>query len=348
MNKALKVIGKILLVWLIIHVVILVICFFYQVGAQKKDRTRLESDGFCNLVSAGDYNMNINIYGDGKTRIIAMPGSGDAAFTVDMKLLSEYLGDDISLVTVSRPGYGLCEETDAEITTEYIVESTRTALKNAGIEAPYILMPHSLSGIYGTYWESTYPDEVSGVIFIASINEASPEVTEEDWREPPAVGKFLTRAGVLRVISDITGASKDDSYGEYADDAASLYGVNPTAFSRSCISELSNFNANMKTAWASIKSNSIPKIYISTNYYDPEDARAFVEYRDGEVTEEAVQEVLESDLRQEPEEYRQNRSEYIKKLGNCKEVNLGGSHFIYFQRMEDFAKVVTDFVNKLD
>ena len=49
------------------------------------------------------------------------------------------IDDDISLVVVSRPGYGLCTETDKEVTTEYIVESTRTALKNAGIQAPYVL-----------------------------------------------------------------------------------------------------------------------------------------------------------------------------------------------------------------
>ena len=155
MRKILKIIKVVFLVFLVLLVLALLGCFFYQRAAQHNDREQLKNGGFCNLVSAGDYDMNINIFGDGKYKIIAMPGAVDSSHPVSMKRFSEYLSDDISLVVVSRPGYGLCEETKHDITTEYIVDSTRTALKNAGIKGPYILMPHSLSGIYGTYWEST-------------------------------------------------------------------------------------------------------------------------------------------------------------------------------------------------
>ena len=146
-------------------------------------------DGFVNLVSAGSFDMNMNIYGDGKHKVIAMPGSGDAAFTVDMKMLSEHLSDDISLIVTPRPGYGLCTDTDEELTTELVVEGTRTALKNAGIEPPYILMPHSMGGLYGTYWESNYPDEVSGVIFLDSVN--SVDVVIVVWGTHLIIVSFL-------------------------------------------------------------------------------------------------------------------------------------------------------------
>lgn len=105
MKKVSKIVGRVSLVILIMIIPALILCFFYQRSAQKKDRELLEKDGFINLVSAGDFDMNINIYGDGAHKIIAMPGSGDAEFPAGMKLFSEYLGDDISLVVVSRPGY---------------------------------------------------------------------------------------------------------------------------------------------------------------------------------------------------------------------------------------------------
>ena len=209
-------------------------------------------------------------------------------------------------------------------------------------------MPHSLSGIYGTYWESTYPDEISGVIFLDSINEAEPELTEEDWKEPPAFMKFLCKAGVFRALSDMMDSSMDDSYGIYMEDAAALYGINPTAFSESCSNELKNFNANMQTAWSSIQSNDIPKIYISTNYQTLEDAKEYLMFVNDKVDEERAQELFEESQSEEQAEYRKNRTEYIKKLGNCEEINISGSHFIYYQKPEACAKVIKDMIDMID
>ena len=347
-KKIFKVIGRILLVLLILIVIALIVCFFYQKSAQKKDRKLLEDGGYKHLYSAGDYQMNINIYGEGKNKIVVMPGSGDAEFTVNMKKFSEHLSDDISLVVVTRPGYGLCEETDHEITTEYIVESTRTALQNAGVEAPYILMPHSLSGIYGTYWENTYPDEVSGVIFLDTVNDAYPEVPEEEINENISgaafhIAKFLQRAGVSKVLNDVMFRSDDsDEYEKYAN---AMFEINPTSFSKSFISELKNYNKNMKTAWASIKSNDIPKIYISTNYQTIDDVRDYLMYSYGEVDEAEAQERFEDEKAKELQDYYKKRTEYINKLGSCKEINIAGSHFIYEQKPDEVAKTIKNFVD---
>ena len=103
MKIVLKLLGKILLVLVILIAVILTVCFFYQKSAQKKDSELLEHDGFCNLVSAGDYDMNLNIYGDGDITVVAMPGNGDAAFTIDMKVFDEFSGLFFLTHWVKRP-----------------------------------------------------------------------------------------------------------------------------------------------------------------------------------------------------------------------------------------------------
>ena len=61
---------------------------------------------------------------------------------------------------------GWSDITDKERTVENIVEEIRTALKESNIEGPYILMPHSISGIYSIYYANKYPDEVRAVIGI--------------------------------------------------------------------------------------------------------------------------------------------------------------------------------------
>ena len=348
MKKVLKVIGIIFLVLLILIILALCGCFIYQKSAQKKDRELLESSGYANLVSAGDFNMNINIFGDGKYKIIVMPGAGDAWFPIGIKKFSEYLSDDISLVVVSRPGYGLCEEANHDITTEYIVESTRTALKNAGIETPYILMPHSLSGIYGTYWESTYPDEVSGVVFLDSVNEATKEFDEYPGAD---IGwKIFSKSGLARVYVDKSGILMDHVNSKFGDDAkyaSAFYTIHDRDISESVTSEMQNENANMKTAWASIKSNDIPKIYISTNYQTIDDVREYLQFANGEVDEEKAKEIFEYDQSEEEVEYRKKRSEFIEKVGNCEEINIPGAHSIYEQKPDETAKAIEDLIAKI-
>lgn len=74
----------------------------------------------------------------------------------------------------------------------------------------------------------------------------------------------------------------------------------------------------MKTAWSSIKSNDIPKIYISTNFATVDDADEYLTYVYGEADEEEANQRFANEQSDEQVEYRQKRSEYIEKLGNCK------------------------------
>ena len=38
------------------------------------------------------------------------------------------------------------------------------ALDKAGIQDPYVLCPHSLSGLEALYWAQKYPDEVEAIV----------------------------------------------------------------------------------------------------------------------------------------------------------------------------------------
>ena len=350
LKKFFKVIGWILLVLLILFVILSVVCTIWSRSQRKKDIEVLEKDGFANLVSAGDYDMNINIFGDGKYKIIAMPGNGDSTFPIDMKKFSEHLSDDISLVVVSRPGYGISSETKQDLTTEYIVESTRTALKNAGIETPYILMPHSLSGVYGTYWESKYPDEVSGVIFLDSLYDGSEVMPEHGlgkilYNAYHNVNKYFCKTGLTRAVDAIKGYDGYDYYGEYKKDAVAFSGATQSGSQQ----ENKNLNKNMRTAWEAIETNDIPKIYITTDYETLEDVKAANDYYEFGMTEEDMQKRYEEDANPSDwkKEKTQKKDSYIEKLGNCKKVNIPGTHFMYELKPEETAKVIEDFISEL-
>ena len=63
---------------------------------------------------------------------------------------------------------------------------------------------------------------------------------------------------------------------------------------------------------------------------------------------DAAKSRYEDVMSDEQENYRQNRSMYIEKLGNCKEINIPGSHFIYEEKPEECAKVINDFIDDFD
>lgn len=345
-KKVFKVIGRMFLVLLILFVILTIIFALMKKSLRQKNMDILKADGFVNLVSAGDFDMNVNIFGDGKYKIISMPGSWDATLPIEMKKLSGYLDDDISIVAVTRPGYGVSGETKKDVTTEYIVESTRTALKNAGVEAPYILMAHSMSGPYVTYWENKYPEEVSGVIFRNSISTANEEMPEEGLPKfmrdaAVTIGTFANNTGWTTVKNALF-AEEYDEYGEYSKDAL--------AFEKASVpnyGEVRNYNVNMRTAWDSIQANDIPKVYITNDYETLEDAREYLMFLYGEVDEELAQELFEESQSEENKEHRKKISEYCKSLGNCEEVNIPASHDISDQKPEEFVKEIEKLIDRI-
>ena len=345
-KKVFKVIGRMFLVLLILFVILTIIFAFMKKSLRQKNMDILKADGFVNLVSAGDFDMNVNIFGDGKYKIISMPGSWDATLPIEMKKLSGYLDDDISIVAVTRPGYGISGETKKDVTTEYIVESTRTALKNAGVEAPYILMAHSMSGPFVTYWENKYPEEVSGVIFNNSISSANEEMPEEGLPKfmrdaAVTIGTFANNTGWTTVKNALF-AEEYDEYGEYSKDAL--------AFEKASVpnyGEVRNYNVNMRTAWDSIQANDIPKVYITNDYETLEDVREYLMFLYGEVDEELAQELFEESQSEEHKEHDKKISEYCKSLGNCEKVNIPSSHDISDQKPEEFVKEVEKLIDRI-
>ena len=83
-KKVFKVIGWILLILLILFVILTIIFACMKKSLRQKNVDILQADGFVNLVSAGDFDMNVNVFGDGKYKIIAMPASWDATLPIEM------------------------------------------------------------------------------------------------------------------------------------------------------------------------------------------------------------------------------------------------------------------------
>ena len=187
MKKFLKYTRRFFIVALSLLVVLLIFTsIFYRVKLHKIMNT-LEPCRY--LVSAGDYDLNVSVVGNknGKHTIVCCAGLNDGTMNFSWRKMTKYIEKDNELLFIDRAGYGFSEDTKTDRTVEQIVEDYRTVLKNMGKEGPYILMGHSISGMYTSYWQNKYPEEVEGVIIMDgticnSVNKTNAKENSNLWR----------------------------------------------------------------------------------------------------------------------------------------------------------------------
>ena len=168
MNKVLKVVGRILLIMLVVLLLFVLGTFIFHRVKTNQALELLKEKGYYNPVSVGEYSLNVAKFGNenGAHTIVGLAGLESGDYAVAVRQMTACLEENNQVVFVDRAGYGFSGDTDHDMTLEHIVEDYRNALKNAGVEAPYILMPHSIGGAYANYWVSEYPEEIEAVIFV--------------------------------------------------------------------------------------------------------------------------------------------------------------------------------------
>ena len=83
----------------------------------------------------------------------------------DFKKLVNELNKKYRTIVVEYYGYNKSDDTKMKRSADNICEEIHTALHLLGIKK-YILMPHSISGLYSMQYISKYPEEVEGIIGI--------------------------------------------------------------------------------------------------------------------------------------------------------------------------------------
>lgn len=76
------------------------------------------------------------------------------------------LAADASIFAYTRPGYGNSPQIDDARDGTTIVEELRQFLKHKGLAPPYVLVGHSLGGLYMQRFIKRDPQEVSGLVLV--------------------------------------------------------------------------------------------------------------------------------------------------------------------------------------
>lgn len=168
-----------------------------NVVATKSDLAAITPYG--ELVPVDGKQMNVVVSGTGDETIVLLPGLGTAAPGLDFEPLIAELDDTHRVIAVEPFGTGLSDQTDSPRTAANIAAEVHEALQQLGVDR-YVLMGHSIAGIYALEYSELYPDEL--VAFVG-IDSSVPD--QPGWDDPvPTAGLAQLRTlGLLRVLSAI-------------------------------------------------------------------------------------------------------------------------------------------------
>ena len=172
MKKIKKRIAKILLLILSLITLFLLSMAIYNHIMLKQEASLIKPNG--TFATVDGYKMHVYTEGSkkNKTAILVMSGAGVAAPVYDYKVLYSKLSDDYHIIVAEKFGYGYSDISGLPRNVGTLVKEYREALNLCGENGPYVLMPHSMSGLEALYWAQHYPDEITAIV---GLNMAVPE-----------------------------------------------------------------------------------------------------------------------------------------------------------------------------
>lgn len=226
------------------------------------------------LVEINDKLLHVYQEGQGNQTLVFMAGHGTINPALDFKPLWVKLVDDYRIAVVEKFGYGWSEPSKSPRDLDTMLEETRKALDTAGESPPYVLFPHSMSGLEAVYWAQKYPGEVKAII---GLDPLTPEVVEI-LPEPNLVQMYamalISRTGISRTMPDADVEKnfpllKSDSLTE-EEKQSYLRVFYRSAYSNDVLREVHALHSNARKAGANEFPQQIPMYFFISTEKDAE------------------------------------------------------------------------------
>ena len=280
-------------------VLLLIVYINHQVRLKKEEALR---SPLGQIVEVDDHDMSVYIEGTGDTTLVFMSGGGTCSPILDFKSIYSLLSDKYKIVVVEKFGYGFSDIVDKSREIDSILEDTRTALANAGLTAPYVLCPHSMSGLEALYWVQKYPDEVSAII---GLDMAVPKYYDDMNINIPLM-RVASTAASIGVTRFIPGISDGDAvkYGTLSDEEKEIYKA--VFYSRTATITMINEAECVKENAEKVNDMGVPQLPMLLFISDGSGGTGF-----------------------DKETWRKIPMEYISQVTNGKYVELDCPHYVH-------------------
>ncbi len=315
MKKVGRRVMKTIMILTAILAAFLVVSFIrHKICLEKEKNLRTP---FGELVEVDGHNMSVYAEGEGKHTLVFLSGGGTCSPILDFKSLYSLLSDDYRIVVVEKFGYGFSDVVDCDRDIDTILRQTRTALQKAGIDGPYVLCPHSMSGIEALYWAQQYPEEVEAII---GLDMAVPEYYAEMKISMPVMklGQYSAALGITRWIPGVSEGAAVKA-GTLTEEEKAIYRAvfyNRTA-TVTMISETEEIKKNAEI----VKENGVPQVPMLLFLSDGSGGTGFDE-----------------------EIWRSIPKEYISGLDKASYVELDCSHYVQDYKYDEISKEICNFI----
>lgn len=203
----------------LIIIIALIMCYINHKIRLEKEKNLFEPLG--QIVEVNGNKMSVYVEGKGDTTLVFMSGGGTCSPILDFKSLYSLLSDEYRIVVIEKLGYGFSDIVNKKRDINTILQESRSALKQVGIEDKYVLLPHSMSGIEALYWSEQYPEEVLAII---GLDMAVPSAYS-DYKINISLLKLGALAANIGITRFIPGVSESDAikYGTLSEEEKEIY-----------------------------------------------------------------------------------------------------------------------------
>ena len=158
------------------------------------------------LVDVGGHRLHLHCVGQGSPTVVLDAGLG--AFSLDWGAVEPEIAMTTRVCGYDRAGLGWSEPGPRPRSPQQFADELHTLLTNAGIQGPYVLVMHSISGKTARLFASQHPNQVAGMVLIDARHESvddhlTPEqVAAEDAQQQDFQDmiKWLARFGLVRLL----------------------------------------------------------------------------------------------------------------------------------------------------
>ncbi len=133
------------------------------------------------LVDVGGYRVHLYCAGTGSPTVVIV----GAGFSFNWGLVQPEVAKFSQVCSYDHSGIGWSDSGPKD-SCSLRVSEVHTALKNAGIKGPYVLVGHSLGALVARLYAGQYLDEVAGMVFVDhAFHPAFPNVAKGPPPAPP-------------------------------------------------------------------------------------------------------------------------------------------------------------------
>jgi len=112
----------------------------------------------------GDRKLNLECMGEGKPTVVLEAGLGSPL--TDWRLVQARIAKFTRVCAYERAGYGFSDPAQRPSDVTNVVDDLHKLVRRAKIARPFVLVGHSIGGLYATVYKVTYPHDVAGMVLI--------------------------------------------------------------------------------------------------------------------------------------------------------------------------------------